>query len=136
MLKIKNLSVKADKKKIITDLSLDVAPGEIHVLMGRNGSGKSTLGLTLLGSPNYKVTSGKIIVDDRDVTNFSSDERALSGLFLSFQHPLAITGLSFRHFLRMSVNNVRRAQGLNTYSVLEFERIMKKRPINSVLSQR
>ncbi|MCA9388750.1 Fe-S cluster assembly ATPase SufC [Candidatus Berkelbacteria bacterium] len=129
MLKIENLIVEAENKKIIDGLDLVLPAGETHVLMGANGSGKTTLGLGLMGSPEYLV-NGSIKIDDQDLIKASADQRALAGLFLGFQHPQEIPGLNFRHFLRTSVNNVRRFRNQPTYSVFEFSKLIKKTAVS------
>ena len=100
LLKIDNLSVAADDKELLHGVSLSVGEGEIHVLMGQNGAGKSTLGCTIMGSPEYKVTGGKIIFGGEDITDESVDKRAKKGIFLSFQNPIEIPGITLSEFLR------------------------------------
>ena len=103
-LKIKNLEVKVDDLKIINDLSLEIKPGEVHVIMGPNGSGKSTLANTLMGHPKYTISSGSIEVDGKDITTESPDIRAKAGLYLSMQYPPEITGVSMQQLLRTAYN--------------------------------
>lgn len=104
MLEIKNLSVEINNKTILNDLNLKVNEGEIHALMGPNGSGKSTLANVLMGNSAYEVKSGSIKFLNKDVLKMSPDERSKSGIFLAFQYPLEIPGVSFGSFLRMAVN--------------------------------
>jgi len=99
MIQFKNISVSVDKKSILKDVTFDLKPGQITALMGPNGSGKSTIALTLAGHPNYLVTSGKIILDKKDISKFSPDKRANLGIFLSNQSPVAIPGLNVKTFL-------------------------------------
>ncbi len=99
-LKVSNLSVKIEKKQILHDINLEVKPGEVVALMGPNGSGKSTLANTLMGNPQYTLVSGKISIDGKDITNNKVEDRAKQGLFLSFQYPQEIQGLSVSSFLR------------------------------------
>lgn len=106
LLEIKNISVNIEDKSILHDVSFNVKPGEIHVLMGPNGAGKSTLGYTLMGNPEYTVSSGSIIFDGKDITAESADKRAKAGMFLSFQDPLEVPGLSLESFIRSSVTQV------------------------------
>lgn len=106
MLEIKNLSASVGEKKILDDISLNIKKGEIHVLMGPNGAGKSTLGYTLMGSPEYTITSGNIIFDGVDITEDEADKRAKAGIFLSFQEPLEVPGISLEAFIRSSLQQV------------------------------
>lgn len=104
LLQVQNLSASLeDGKQILNDLSLNVNKGEIHVLMGPNGAGKSSLGNTLMGNPVYKVTNGKILFNDQDITELSTDKRAKAGLFMSFQQPLEVPGISLETFIRSSI---------------------------------
>lgn len=104
LLQVQNLSASLeDGKQILNDLSLIVNKGEIHVLMGPNGAGKSSLGNTLMGNPVYKVTNGKILFNDQDITELSTDKRAKAGLFMSFQQPLEVPGISLESFIRSSI---------------------------------
>ena len=100
LLEVKNLGVQVEEKKILKDLNLEIRPGETHVLMGPNGAGKSTLGYTLMGNPKYAVNSGKILFKEEDITDLPADKRARLGMFLSFQEPLEVPGLSLESFLR------------------------------------
>lgn len=106
LLSIQDLCTSVGEKQILKNISLDVAPGEIHVLMGPNGAGKSTLGYTLMGSPEYSVTGGKIIFNGQDITSDSADKRAKAGIFLSFQEPLEVPGVSLESFIRSSMQQV------------------------------
>ena len=100
ILKIENLSVSAEDKELLHSVSLTVGEGETHVLMGPNGAGKSTLGCTVMGSPEYKVTGGNIVFDGEDITAETADKRAKRGIFLSFQNPIEIPGITLSEFLR------------------------------------
>jgi len=104
MLKIDKLTVQSSDKLILKDVSLSVKPGEIHVLMGPNGSGKSTLVKTLCGLPDYDIKSGKISLNGKLLNDLSIDERSKLGLFIAFQYPLEVPGVSFRNFLRLAYN--------------------------------
>lgn len=106
MLDIQNLSVNIEEKQILKGINLCVKKGETHVLMGPNGAGKSTLGYTLMGNPEYSVTDGKIIFDGQDITDFSADKRSKAGMFLSFQDPLEVPGVTLENFIRSSMQQV------------------------------
>ena len=104
---IKDLYVNVDGKPILLGVNLTIRQGEVHALMGPNGSGKSTLAYTIAGHPHYEVVSGDILLDDRSVLEMGADERAKAGLFLAFQYPTAIPGVSMANFLRQAVSAVR-----------------------------
>ena len=106
LLSIQDLSASIGDKAILHNINLDIKPGEIHVLMGPNGAGKSTLGYTLMGNPDYVVTGGKILFDGEDITDFGTDKRAKKGMFLSFQDPLEVPGISLESFIRTSLQQV------------------------------
>ena len=110
-LQIKDLHVDVDQKPILNGIDLTVQSGEVHAIMGPNGSGKSTLALTIMGHPRYKVTRGEIRFDGVDVLRMTVDERARAGLFLAFQYPAAIPGVSVANFLRTSINARRAERG-------------------------
>ena len=101
-LELKNLQVQVDRKKIIDNLSLTVKPGEVHVIMGPNGAGKSTLANAIMGHPNYTISKGKILVNKKDITKKSPDQKAAKGLFLSMQSAPEIHGVTVAHFLRVA----------------------------------
>ena len=107
MLKIENLRVEIDGSEIIKGLDLEVGKGEIHAIMGPNGSGKSTLSNVLMGHPRYDVTGGSITFMDEDIFELEADERAKLGMFLAFQYPSEVPGVSVANFLRTAVNSVR-----------------------------
>ena len=100
LLQVKNVSVSIDELPILHGINLNIGAGETHVLMGPNGAGKSTLGYTLMGNPHYSVTDGSIIFDGQDITRASADKRAQAGMFLSFQSPLEVPGISLGSFIR------------------------------------
>ncbi len=121
LLEIKDLRVKIEDKEIIKGLNLAIPAGEIHAIMGPNGSGKSTLSYTIMGHPKYEVTSGDILFEGKSVLGMPTDERARAGLFLSFQYPTAIPGVTVTNFLRNVLKNVRGAD----VPVKEFRNEMK-----------
>lgn len=103
LLNITDLTVNIEKKQVLNGVNLTVNPGETHVLMGPNGAGKSTLGYTIMGNPRYTVTGGKIFFDGEDITEMSADKRAAKGIFLSFQTPLEVPGISLETFIRSAI---------------------------------
>jgi Fe-S cluster assembly ATP-binding protein len=122
-LKIENLHVDVEGKEILKGVDLEIDLGKVHALMGPNGSGKSTLANVLMGNPKYEITSGKILLNDEDITRSSPDERAKKGLFLSFQYPNEITGVTMSSFLRTAYNSVK---GTNL-DVVEFHKKLKEK---------
>ena len=121
-LEIQNLHVKTDDREILHGVDLTIEKGEMHALMGPNGSGKSTLANTLMGNPAYEVTEGKILLDGDDITEADPDERAQAGLFMAFQYPVAIPGVSVANFLRTAIN-ARREEAI---SMKEFTAKLKQ----------
>ena len=107
MLKIENLHVNIDDKEILKGVNLEIKQGEIHALMGPNGSGKSTLSFALMGHPKYEITKGKVTLDGKNIFKMSVSERAKAGLFLSFQYPVEIPGVSLANFLRTAYNEIK-----------------------------
>ena len=143
MLKIENLHATVADKPILKGLSLTINPGEVHAIMGPNGAGKSTLGYTLGGRPGYAVTGGEVTFAGQDLLALEPHERAAAGLFLGFQYPVEIPGVSFVQFLRESLNAQRRSRGEEPLSGGEFLKLareqaallqmdmdMLKRPVN------
>ena len=106
LLKVENMGVNVEDKNILKGINLEIGKGETHVLMGPNGAGKSTLGYSLMGSPKYDITSGRILFQDKDITNESVDARAKEGMFLSFQEPLQVPGLTLESFLRSAMEQL------------------------------
>jgi Fe-S cluster assembly ATP-binding protein len=119
-LKIENLHVAAGDKHILRGVDLHVRAGEFHALMGPNGSGKSTLANAIMGHPNFEVTEGRILFDGEDITEADPDERARAGLFMAFQYPVAIPGVTTAKYLRMVVNAHREARGEQPVPLKEF----------------
>ena len=111
MLKIENLHVSIDNKEILKGLSLDVKPGEIHAIMGPNGSGKSTLSSVIAGSEDYEVTKGNIFYNDENIEDLSAEERANKGIFMSFQYPVEIPGITVTNFIKTAINSNLKARG-------------------------
>jgi Fe-S cluster assembly ATP-binding protein len=107
ILVIKDLHVKVEEKEILKGVNLTINAGEVHALMGRNGSGKSTLSYTLMGHPRYTITKGSVLFKGRDLADMSADERARNGMYLAFQYPVAIPGVSVSNFLRASLKAIR-----------------------------
>ena len=111
MLKIENLHVSVDGKEIIKGLSLEVNAGEIHAIMGPNGSGKSTLSSVIAGNEDYEVTNGKIFFKDENIEELSAEERANKGIFMSFQYPVEIPGITVTNFIKTAINSNLKARG-------------------------
>ena len=111
MLKIENLHVSIEGKEILKGLSLDVKPGEIHAIMGPNGSGKSTLSSVIAGNEDYKVVKGNIFYNGENIEDLSADERANRGIFMSFQYPVAIPGITVTNFIKTAINSNLKARG-------------------------
>jgi len=112
MLKITNLHANVEGEKILKGLNLEIKPGEVHAIMGPNGSGKSTLASVIAGNEEYEVTDGEIIFEKSNISELSADERAHKGIFLSFQYPIEIPGVSVTNFIKTAINQIRKAQGL------------------------
>lgn len=127
MLKISNLHASIGDKEILRGLSLEVKPGEIHAIMGPNGAGKSTLSSVLVGHPAYEVTDGDIEFEGESILELEPEERAHLGLFLSFQYPVEIPGVSMVNFMRAAINERRKAQGLEPMSASDFLKLMKEK---------
>ena len=108
MIKIDNLHVSIDDKKILKGINLNVNPGELHVIMGRNGTGKSTLANVLAGRDLYDITDGSIIFQDQDLIELSPEDRACLGIFLSFQYPISIPGVNNMYFLKAALNSIKK----------------------------
>ena len=124
-LEIRNLHVQAGEKQILKGLDLTVNRGEVHALMGPNGSGKSTLANTIMGHPGLEVTEGQIIFNGSDITEADPDERARAGLFMAFQYPVAIPGVTVAKYLRMVMNAHREARGEAAVSLKDFRKTVE-----------
>jgi Fe-S cluster assembly ATP-binding protein len=127
LLEIKNLHASVEGKEILRGIDLSVGRGEVHAIMGPNGAGKSTLGAVLTGRPGYEVTEGEVKFDGRDLLAMAPEERAWAGLFLSFQYPVEIPGVSITNFMKAAVNARRKAQGLEEMKAGEFLKLMKEK---------
>jgi Fe-S cluster assembly ATP-binding protein len=127
MLKIKDLHVSVQGKKILKGISLEVKAGEVHAIMGPNGSGKSTLSNVLAGKENYELEKGTIEYQGKDLTDMSVEDRAGAGIFLSFQYPIALPGVRNSVFLRASLNAVRKYNGLPELDAVAFLKVMKEK---------
>ena len=124
-LEIRDLHVSADDKEILKGVDLSVRPGEVHALMGPNGSGKSTLANAIMGHPSLEVTQGQILFGGEDVTAADTDERSRMGLFMAFQYPVAIPGVTITKYLRMVMNAHRAARGEDEVSLKEFRKTVE-----------
>ena len=120
MINIKDLKVSVEEKKILKGINLDIPEGEVHAIMGRNGSGKSTLANTLAGNEKFEVTDGTIHMNGVDITEMSPENRSLNGIFVCFQYPVAIPGVSMAYFLRAAINAHLENQGKEEMDALEF----------------
>lgn len=112
MLKIENLHASVEDKEILKGINLEVKAGEVHAIMGPNGSGKSTLSSVIAGNENFEVTQGDIFLNDENINEFEAEERAHKGIFLSFQYPVEIPGVTVTNFIKTAINETRKAQGL------------------------
>ena len=112
MLHIENLHASVEEKEILKGISLEVKPGEVHAIMGPNGSGKSTLASVIAGRDNFEVTEGKVTLENQDLLDLDPEERAHAGVFLSFQYPVEIPGVSVTNFIKAAINESRKARGL------------------------
>ena len=130
MIDIKNLKVSVEEKEILKGINLEIPEGEVHAIMGRNGSGKSTLANTLAGNEKFEVTDGSIHMNGLDITEMSAENRSLNGIFVCFQYPVAIPGVSMAYFLRAAINAHLENQGKEEMDALEFlnqsKEILKK----------
>ena len=127
MLEIKNLHVSVNNNKILKGLNLSVNKGEIHAIMGPNGSGKSTLAQVIAGRKEYKVNKGSIIYSNKKLLELSADERAKQGIFLAFQYPVEIPGISTTNFIKTAVNKIRESKKKKSLDAVSFLKIMKEK---------
>ena len=127
MLEIRDLHASINGKEILNGISLTIRDGEVHALMGQNGAGKSTLSNIIVGHPAYEVTSGTITFNGKDLLSMAPEERAHLGIFLSFQQPVEIPGVSMTNFMRAALNAKRKAQGLDPLPATEVLKLMRER---------
>jgi len=127
MLKIKNLHASVEDKAILKGIDLHVRPGEVHAIMGPNGSGKSTLASVVAGKEEYEVNEGEIILDGENIDELGPEERAHKGVFMSFQYPVEIPGVSVTNFIKTAINETRKAQGLEDMPANEMLKLIREK---------
>jgi len=127
MLQIKNLHAKVEDKDILRGINLTVNAGEVHAIMGPNGSGKSTLSAVIAGNENYEVTEGAVYLDGEDLADLAPEERAHKGVFLSFQYPVEIPGVSVTNFMKTAINETRKANGLEEMPANEMLKVIREK---------
>jgi Fe-S cluster assembly ATP-binding protein len=127
MLEIKGLRASAGDKEILRGIDLSVDAGEVHAVMGPNGSGKSTLAQVLAGHPAYEVTAGQVLYEGKDLLDMEPEERAQAGVFLAFQYPVEIPGISNAYFLRAAYNEIRKARGLEELDSMDFLDLLEEK---------
>ncbi|MCX6147015.1 MAG: Fe-S cluster assembly ATPase SufC [Candidatus Kapabacteria bacterium] len=127
MLKIQNLHANIDGKEILKGLNLEVNAGEIHAIMGPNGAGKSTLASVIAGKTDYEVTEGSILFENEELLELEAEDRARKGVFLAFQYPVEIPGVSNANFMKASVNEIRKAQNKEPLDAMDFLKLMREK---------
>ncbi|WP_299366916.1 Fe-S cluster assembly ATPase SufC [Winogradskyella sp.] len=127
MLKIKNLHASVDDKAILKGIDLHVKPGEVHAIMGPNGSGKSTLAAVVAGKEDYEVEEGEILLDGENIDELGPEERAHKGVFMSFQYPVEIPGVSVTNFMKTAINETRKAKGLEDMPANEMLKMIREK---------
>lgn len=127
MLSIKNLHASVEDKEILKGINLEINPGEVHAIMGPNGSGKSTLSSVIAGNENYEVTDGEILLEGEDIGELAPEERAHKGVFLSFQYPVEIPGVSVTNFMKTAINEHRKANGKEEMPANEMLKLIREK---------
>ncbi len=127
MITIKNLHAKIEDKEILKGINLEVKPGEVHAIMGPNGSGKSTFASVLAGREEFEVTKGEVIYNGKNLLELAPEDRAREGIFLAFQYPVEIPGVSNTNFLKTAINEIRKYRGLEPISAVDFLKLMKSK---------
>lgn len=127
MLQINNLQASVEDKEILKGINLQVKPGEVHAIMGPNGSGKSTLANVIAGREDYEMTDGSILLDNEDISELDPEERAHKGVFLSFQYPIEIPGVSVTNFMKTAINETRKAQGKEEMKASDMLKMIREK---------
>lgn len=127
MLKVENLRAGIEGKEILKGINLEIKPGEVHAIMGPNGSGKSTLSSVIAGNEDYEVEEGSITLDGKDLLDLGADERAHEGIFLSFQYPVEIPGVSVTNFIKTAINESRKAKGLEEMPASDMLKLIREK---------
>ena len=127
MLQVKNLHASINDKEILKGINLEIKAGEVHAIMGPNGSGKSTLSAVIAGKEEYKVTEGSIILNGENLADFSPEERAHKGIFLSFQYPIEIPGVTVTNFIKTAVNETRKGRGLEELAAKDMLKLIREK---------
>src|SRR6188768_3332010 len=127
MLSIKNLHASIEGKEILKGINLEIKPGEVHAIMGPNGSGKSTLASVLAGRDEYEVTGGSVVFEGKDILEMAPEERAAEGIFLAFQYPVEIPGVTTINFLKTAVNEIRKYNGEEPLDAARFLKMVREK---------